>query len=48
MLISSEIPEILALSDRVVVMHSGRVMAELPVQEATQEKMLAYSMGSES
>ncbi len=48
MLISSEIPEILALSDRVVVMHSGRVTAELPVQEATQEKMLAYSMGSES
>lgn len=44
--ISSEIPEILSISDRVLVMHSGRVAAEMPVGGATQEKLLAYSMGS--
>ncbi len=45
-LISSEIPEILMLSDRVLVMHSGRITGNVPVTEASQEALLAYSMGS--
>jgi ribose transport system ATP-binding protein len=44
-LISSEIPEILTLSDRVLVMHSGSITADIPVTKATQEKLLRSSMG---
>ena len=43
--ISSEIGEILAVSDRIVVMHEGRITADIPVEEATQEKLIAYAMG---
>jgi ribose transport system ATP-binding protein len=44
-LISSEIPEILTLSDRVLVMHNGSITADIPVTKATQEKLLRSSMG---
>ncbi len=43
--ISSEIPEILRLSDRIVVMYSGRITKELSRDEANKEKLIAYSMG---
>lgn len=46
-LISSEMPELLALSDRVLVMHRGRVTAEYLGSEATPEKILAAAMGRE-
>ena len=39
-MISSELPEILGMSDRVLVLSSGRMMGELPIQEATQEKIM--------
>ncbi|NPV56709.1 MAG: ATP-binding cassette domain-containing protein [Anaerolineae bacterium] len=39
-MISSELPEILGMSDRVYVISSGRVTGELPVAEATQEKIM--------
>jgi ribose transport system ATP-binding protein len=39
-MISSEIPEILALSDRILIMSEGRIVRELLAQEATQEKIL--------
>ena len=45
-MISSEIPEILGISDRVAVMHEGRIEAILPRREATREKLMAYSMGA--
>ncbi len=45
-LISSEIPEILSIADRVGVMHEGRMVAILTRSEATKEKLVAYSMGS--
>ncbi len=45
-LISSEMPEILAMSDRIAVMHEGTLVKILDRQEATQEKMLAYAMNS--
>ena len=45
LLISSELSELLALSDRVLVMHRGRVVAEFPRAGATQEKILCAAMG---
>ncbi len=39
-MISSELPEILGMSDRVYVISSGRITGELPVSEATQEKIM--------
>jgi len=44
-MISSEMPEILGMSDRILVMHEGRVAAILDRAEATQEKIMAYASG---
>jgi ABC-type sugar transport system ATPase subunit len=44
-LISSELPEILAMSDRIVVMHEGRVTAVINRAEATEDKIMAYATG---
>ena len=44
-MISSELPEVLGMSDRIMVMYEGRVMGELSADEATQERVLAYSFG---
>jgi rhamnose transport system ATP-binding protein len=40
LLISSELPELLALCDRVLVMSEGRLTADLPREEATQESIM--------
>lgn len=45
LLISSELPEVLGMSDRVLVMHDGRIVADLPRNEATQERVIAYASG---
>lgn len=42
-MISSELPEILRMSHRVVVMCEGRITGQLPVTEATQERIMAYA-----
>jgi len=39
-MISSELPEVLGMSDRVYVVASGRITGELPIEEATQEKIM--------
>lgn len=44
-MISSELPEIMSMSDRIIVMHAGVMTKELSREEATKEKLLAYSMG---
>ncbi|MFN8622135.1 MAG: sugar ABC transporter ATP-binding protein [Chloroflexota bacterium] len=44
-LISSDLPEVLAMSDRILVMREGRQMAILDHTEATQEVVLAAAMG---
>jgi ABC-type sugar transport system ATPase subunit len=44
-MISSELPEVLGMSDRVLVIHNGRLAGELPWQEATQEKAMYYATG---
>jgi ABC-type sugar transport system ATPase subunit len=43
-LISSDLPEILALSDTVVVMRGGRVVRNLPIGSVTQESILSESL----
>ncbi|HEX6155633.1 MAG TPA: hypothetical protein VFZ54_06385, partial [Burkholderiales bacterium] len=45
LLISSELPEILGMSDRVLVMREGRLAGELSRAEATEEKILARAAG---
>lgn len=47
-MISSEMPEVLGLCDRVVVMCEGRVTGELTRQEATQEKILELAMAKQA
>lgn len=44
LLISSELPELLALSDRLLVMRQGEVSAELDPLKTTQEEVLKYAM----
>jgi rhamnose transport system ATP-binding protein len=44
LLISSELPELLALCDRVLVMAEGRLTAEIPRAEATQEKVMSAAV----
>lgn len=46
-MISSELPEILGMSDRILVMHQGKINGELSAEEATQEKILHYALGEE-
>jgi rhamnose transport system ATP-binding protein len=45
LMISSELPEILGMSDRVVVMHGGTVAGTLTRAEATQEEILKLALG---
>jgi rhamnose transport system ATP-binding protein len=40
LLISSELPELLALCDRVLVMSEGQLTADIPRNEASQEKIM--------
>lgn len=44
-MISSEMPELLGMSDRIVVMHEGEVTGELSKEEATQAKILDLASG---
>lgn len=44
-LISSELPEILNMSDRIVVMHEGRITGILDGQSATEDQVMAYATG---
>ena len=44
-MISSELPEILGMSDRILVMRAGSVACEFDAKEATQEKILECALG---
>lgn len=46
-LVSSELPELIGMSDRIVMMRSGRVMGEFTRAEATQERLIAAALGRE-
>lgn len=45
LMITSELPELLAMSDRVVVMHRGRITAEYTAEEATADSVMEAAMG---
>jgi ribose transport system ATP-binding protein len=45
LLITSEMPELLTLSDRIAVLHRGRITAEFSQDRATPESILAAAMG---
>ena len=42
-MISSEMPELIGMSDRILVMHEGRITGQLDSTEVTQEKILEYA-----
>jgi rhamnose transport system ATP-binding protein len=44
LMISSELPEVLGMSDRIFVMHGGTIVGVLPRAEATQQKILAMAL----
>ena len=46
LMISSELPEILGMSDRVAVMHGGRISGILDRSEATEERVLSLALGN--
>jgi len=46
-MISSELPEILGMSDRIAVMHGGTIVATLDCADATPQKILALALGHE-
>jgi ABC-type sugar transport system ATPase subunit len=47
-IVSSELPEVLGMSDRVLVMRAGRIVAELARSEATEERVMRYATGAEA
>jgi ribose transport system ATP-binding protein len=47
LMISSELPEILSLSDRVYVMREGAIVAELDTEHTDQEEIIAYAAGGQ-
>jgi rhamnose transport system ATP-binding protein len=48
LMISSELPEILGMSDRIAVMHRGKVAGILDRAESTQENVLALALGTDA
>ncbi len=46
LLISSDLPEVLAMSDRILVLHEGRITAEIPRAAATEEGVMYAATGN--
>ncbi len=46
LMISSELPEVLGMSDRIMVMRQGRIVKELSRAEASEEAIMQYAVGS--
>ena len=46
LMISSDLPEVINMSDRVLVMHEGRVTANLGKNELSQELIMRYATGN--
>jgi rhamnose transport system ATP-binding protein len=48
LMVSSELPEVLGMADRVLVMREGRIAADLPRAEASEESIMFAAMGQEA
>lgn len=46
-MVSSELPEVIGMADRVLVMHEGKLMADLPKEEMTQERIMHFATGGD-
>lgn len=46
-MVSSELPEVIGMADRVHVMHEGRLTAEIAKEEMTQERIMHFATGGE-
>ncbi|MGQ9731890.1 MAG: ATP-binding cassette domain-containing protein, partial [Candidatus Zipacnadales bacterium] len=47
LMVSSELPEILSASDRILVMHEGEITGELSPEEATEERVMFLAAGQQ-
>lgn len=47
LMISSELPEVIGMSDRVLVMHEGKITGEVTGEDMTQEKIMHYATGGD-
>jgi len=47
MMISSDLPEVLGVSDRIIVMKNGRVVGELDAEHATENSVMSLAAGSD-
>ena len=45
-MISSELPEVLGLSDRIYIMNEGKMVGEMKASEATQESIMSVILQS--
>jgi ABC-type sugar transport system ATPase subunit len=43
--VSSELPELIGMSDRIIIMHEGRISGEVPADKANDELLLTYCYG---
>ena len=48
LLISAELEEIMALSDRIIVMHEGKITGEMPASEANESTLGLLMMGGQA
>jgi ABC-type sugar transport system ATPase subunit len=46
-MVSSELPEILGLSDRILVMREGQLMIEILREDATEERIMHHATGQQ-
>jgi len=44
-MVSSELPEVMGVSDRILVMHEGKIAGEVAKEEATEENIMAFAVG---
>ena len=48
LMVSSELPEVLGMADRILVMREGRIVGELSAAEASEEAVMAFATGHEA